>query len=47
MSEQLLQFKTGILNHVTDENTFVRSAGNYIDLASELILEEEVRFAIS
>jgi hypothetical protein len=33
MSEKLLQLKTVILNPVTDENTFVRSVGNYIDLA--------------
>jgi hypothetical protein len=47
MSEQLLQLKTIILNPVTDENTLVRLIGNYIDLASEVNLKEDVLFAIN
>ena len=47
MSEQLLQLKTIILNPSADEDTFVRSVGSYIDLASKFNINEEVRFAIN
>ena len=47
MSEQLLQLKTIILNLNSDEHSFVRSVGSFIDLASKFSIQEEVLFVIN